>query len=404
MNPVLLSEKAHNLNNIAELVIKKGPLSRPDLVKLTGLSPATITNLTKELLKKRVIMESGKQDSDFGRKATLLKFNEKYGYFINVNLEASLPISIYLSDLLGGVIKSEEKYIDFEINVDNSEETFVNNIIDVIKAFIGSLDEVYRKGIIAVGISIPAVVSFDESVYSPLFKWDNIPMKESIERALNIPTFLENIARIKAIYEVNFIDQDIDKNVVYLSLGTGIGMVNFYDSKLIKGKHSIAGEIGHMSLNHFGEKCYCGNRGCFELYCGENNLIESAKRFLKDGKSPILKSIIDDDFKNLDIASLFQAHQLGDKKVRHLLEEAGRYLGFALADIINCFDPDKIIVSGDLTKEGSIVYDTAIKEVKKRIFDIIVRTISIEKAKLKTGDMVLAIANFTLGKILKDIV
>ncbi|HHW49289.1 MAG TPA: ROK family protein [Clostridiaceae bacterium] len=404
MNPTVLSEKANNLRNITELVIQKGSLSRPDLVRLTNLSPATVTNLTKELLNKNVIVEKGKQDSGLGRKAKLLEFNPRIGYFINVNIESSLPAQVYLTDLSGEVIEMQKKHINFEIDATNSEEIFVGNVIGVIKNFIDSLDNLYRKKIIAIGVSVPAVVNFDESIYSPLFKWYNIPLKASIENALKIPTYLENIARIKAIYEMNFIDKSIDKNVIYLALGTGIGMVNFYDSKLIRGKHSIAGEIGHMSLNYMGEKCYCGNKGCFELYCGERNVLKKAKELVESNQSPILSEIIHNNIEELDIKSLFLAQQMGDMKVHKLLEEVGRYLGFALANLVNCFDPDRIIVSGDLITEGNFVYDCAMEEMKRRVFDILSRNIDINKAKLKNSDIARAIANFILGKTLNDIV
>jgi len=404
MNPSVLSEKAHNLRNITELIIQKGSLSRPDLVKLTSLSPATVTNLTKELLNKNIIIEKGKLDSGLGRKAKLLEFNPRFGYFINVNLESSLPAQVYLSDLSGEVIETQKKYINFEIDAANDEEVFVQNVIDFIRSFIDSLDNLYKKKIIAIGISIPAVVNFDESIYSPLFKWYNIPLKAGVENALKIPTYLENIARIKAIYEMNFIDKSIDKNVIYLALGTGIGMVNFYDSKLIRGKHSIAGEIGHMSINYMGEKCYCGNKGCFELYCGERNVLNKAKELVENNQSPILREIINNNMDELDIKSLFLAQQMGDMKVHKLLEEVGRYLGYALANLVNCFDPDRIIVSGDLIMEGNLVYDCAMEEMKKRVFDILSRNIEIKKAKLKNSDIARAIANFILGKMLNDIV
>ncbi len=403
MNPSILNEKLNNLRTIAELIIRKGSLSRPDLARLTGLSPATVTNLTKELLKKRVIVEKGKLDSGLGRKAKLLEFNSRYGYFVNVNLDPSLPTSIYLSDLLGGVIEKEKKYITLKIIADNSEEALVSNIIDTIKKFIDSQDSVIRKKIIAIGISIPAVVNLDETIYSPLFKWYNIPLKASIENALSIPTFLENIARIKAIYEMNFIDRTVDKNVIYLALSPGIGMVNFYDSKLIKGKHSIAGEIGHMSLNILGEECYCGNKGCFELYCGESNIIKSAMALITENQSPILSDIVRNSPEDIDIKALFQAQQMGDMKVHKLLEEAGKYLGLALANVVNCFDPDRLIVSGDLIGESNLVYDCAVEEMRKRVFDILSRNIDIEKARLKSSDIVKAIANFILGKMLDDI-
>lgn len=404
MNPSILNDKLNNTNRIVELIIRHESITRPEIAKMTGLSPATITNLVKELIAKNVILERGKNESSLGRKAKLLEFNNRYGYVIGLNLDPLLPSKLYLADLMGGVLEEKKLTVKLIIDSDNTGEKLVDSLVSSIKSFIDSVNIQFRKRIIGIGVAVPAVVNFNESVYSPLFKWNNIPLKASIQNELGIPTFIENITRMKSIYELRYINGDEDKNVIYLSLSPGIGMVNFYNAKMIKGKHAVAGEIGHMSLDINGSRCYCGNTGCFELYCGEDNLLDKAKTLVNNNQSNILSNIIENDFENLDIKSLYKAQEQGDMNIHALLDEAGKYMGCALVNILNCYDPDKLILSGDLIDEGSFVYTRALEEMRKKVFDSCSRNITIEKSRLRAKEIIKGIASFVLSKTINDII
>ncbi|MDD3840987.1 MAG: ROK family transcriptional regulator [Clostridia bacterium] len=404
MNPAILNEKVNNTKRILELIIQNGSISRPSLATLTGLSPATITNLTLNLLNKKIIVERGKDESTLGRKANLLEFNNKYAYIVGVRPSPYFPTDLYISDLMGNVIDKQSIKINLKVDKQNTSTVLVNNLISSIKKFIDKAPNSIYKKIIAIGIAIPGIVNFNESIYSPLLNWMNLPLKGTIENALGIPTFLENIARVKSIYETRHIDKEKDKNIIYISLSPGIGMVNFFDSKMIKGKHSIAGEIGHMTLEPDGPKCYCGNRGCFELYCGEDNILKNAEELILKGKSPILASIIDNDLENLDLKSLYEAQEKGDIEIHTLLTTAGKYLGCALANIANSFDPDRLIISGGIIEKGDLVYNCAVEEMRKRLFDIYSRDIKVEKPVLKSQEIIKAIAAFTLSKIVDQMI
>lgn len=403
MNPSNLSDKLNNMNRIVELIIRYESITRTKLAKMTRLSPATITNLIKELMSKNIVLERGKNTSGLGRKAKLLEFNSRFGYVIGLNLDPQLPSELYLADLKGEILEQQKLTVNLSIDTENTGEKLLDYLAYTIRSFIDSINPQLKKKVIGIGVAVPAVVNFNETVYSPRFNWNNIPFKASIQNALGIPTFIENITRTKSINELQYIDMEKDRNVIYLALSPGIGMVNFYNGKMIRGKHSFAGEIGHMSLDINGAKCYCGNNGCFELYCGENNLLDKAKALIISNQSGFLKDIIENDFINLNVKSLYMANDHGDMKIHELLVEAGRYLGCALANIINCYDPDKLILSGDLIDDGGFVYNYAIEEIRKKVIDCYSRSIPIEKSRTKSRDIIKGISSFVLSKRMNDI-
>lgn len=403
MNPSIFNDKLNNMIRIAEIIIQNGSVARAELVKMTGLSPATITNLVRELISKNIVVEMGKNKSGLGRKARLLEFNSRFGYVIGLNLDYRVPSELYLADMNGEILDRKKLKVKLFVDTDNTEERLVNNLAEKISNFIDSVNPQFKKKIIGIGVIVPAVVNFNETVYSPLLNWNNTPFKASIQNALGIPTYVENITRVKSINELRHIDVEKDRNVVYIALSPGIGMVNFYNGKMIRGKHSFAGEIGHMSVDVNGPECYCGNNGCFELYCGEDNLLEKARALISSNQSNILKNVIKDDLENLNIKSLFIAQEQGDMKIHELLTETGKYLGCALASIINCYDPDKLILSGDLIEEGYFVYNYAMEEIRRRVVDSYSRNIPIEKSQTKSGDIIRGIATLILSRRLGEI-
>jgi len=404
MNPAALASKQKNIVGMLNHIINCEEVSRPALAAAFNVSMATVTNIINKLISYDLVYEGGTENPDFGRKAKLIRFNAKFCYVLTGAIIDEQKMHLFICDLLGHIIDFEEVNIDFVMTGSNSEEEIVSKIIHAVLRFKNKQNPEIESKLTAVALSIPGLVNRRNStIYAPFFNWKSLPIKKILQAAVNLPVYMENVTRIKAIYEMRYINEK-EKNVIYLALSPGIGMVNFFDGKIIMGNNGVSGEAGHMSLDINGEQCYCGNRGCFELYCGELYLIRKGKKILDERSCDILTDLIENKKKPLTLQTMIEAKEAGSLKLYKLFKETSKYLGCGLTSLINCFDPDRIIISGHLVEMDKDTLKSAIEEAKECIVNKFSRDPVISLARLNDNDIQKALCAFVLEKILPDFV
>lgn len=403
MNPAALASKQKNIVGMLNHIINYEEVSRPALAAAFNVSMATVTNVINSLIAYDLVYEEGTENPDFGRKAKLIRFNASIRYVLTGTIVDEDIMHLFLCDLLGHIIDFQEIHADFIMKGSNSEEKIVSEIVKSVVAFKERQKFEIASKLAAVALSIPGLVNRNFTIYAPDFNWKSLPIKKILQAAVNLPVYLENITRVKAIYEMRYIEEK-EKNVIYLALSPGIGMVNFFDGKIIKGSHGISGEVGHMSLDINGESCYCGNRGCFELYCGELKLIRKGKTILDERSCDILIDLVENKKMPMNLQTMIEAKEAGSLELYKLFREASRYLGCGLTTLINCFDPDRIIISGSLVEMDKEILKTAIEEAKECIVNKFARDPVISLARLHDNDIQKALCAFALEKILPDLI
>jgi predicted NBD/HSP70 family sugar kinase len=387
MNPAILISKRNNMRNILKYIIKKGETSRRVIAKAFRLSTATVTNIINELIGLDLVFDGRKDNAALGRKASLLRFNGRKYRFVAISIiNENSEIAFFICNLNGEIEAKDYCNIELFITQQNPDTKIISSIKSAICNFIAIQPDNIRISISCVAISIPGIVINNEMVYAPYFNWKNLPLASTLQAAIGLPVYMENVTRVKATYEMRYIDP-IDKNVIYLALSPGIGMVNFFEGNMIRGNAGLSGEIGHMSLNINGEQCYCGSRGCFELYCGENYVLKKAERLLEEHACPVLKKLVTQQGLRINMKTLFLARKMGSIQVHHLLTTTAEYLGCALTNIINCYDPDLILISGNIVEHDPYVYDTAIEELRGRVLSRYSRNLHINHAHLGTNNI-----------------
>ncbi|KPK42414.1 MAG: hypothetical protein AMJ78_02675 [Omnitrophica WOR_2 bacterium SM23_29] len=255
----------------------------------------------------------------------------------------------------------------------------------VIVRFLKAIDSVIKNSkytIKGIGIGCPGPLDSKKGiVLSPpnLPDWKNVPLREIVKRRFNLPVYLENDANCAGLGE-NW--QGAGKgasSMVLLTLGTGIGSALILNKKLWKGKDGFASEFGHVSINPKGPKCKCGNRGCLELYASATAVARRMKQTLKKGiKSKVFKSTKE----KITAAKIYQAAKMGDVISKRILDEAGFYLGVAIANIVNALNPEIVVLSGGMTKAGRLLFDKIKETVKARAFKEAIRGVKIVSGKL----------------------
>jgi len=204
------------------------------------------------------------------------------------------------------------------------------------------------KQVQAVGIGAPGTIDAGAGrvIFAPNLQWEDVPLKKILEKELGLPIFVENDANaaILGIYETELSAKP--RHVIGIFLGTGIGGGIILDGKLYSGFNGTAGEIGHMVIEVGGPKCNCGNQGCFEALASRTAIFRKLSEAVASGKKTLLTESLGPDLKDLRSGDLRKAIRKGDKLVETIIEEAAEYTGIAVANLINLFNPQVVVLGG----------------------------------------------------------
>ena len=343
VNPQLVKIKNRNL--ILRLIYERGSISRQEISRLIGLTPATVTNITGELLEKGFITELSnfREKSSAGRKAVPLAINPTAGYVIGVDIRPKI-VRMSISDLLGRLSNIES--FPYNSNRDELIETLVEKLQVLTE----------DRDILGIGIGVPGLVdsSSGEVKISPNLGWKNLNLSGPIEKSLRIPVTVENNVRVMALGERWFGKGKKSDNfiLVYVSLGVGSGIV--ISGKIYKGINNSAGEIGHTVVSEDGELCNCGKKGCLETFA-------SARAIVKNFKGTSL----DEDS---DIDEIKSAIEKGDKRAIEIVNRAGHYLGVGISNLVNILDPEMIILAGRVIRLGKTLLFPMRESLESRLF------------------------------------
>ncbi len=323
-----------NRSILLNAIKTKGAISRADLAHLTGLSPATVTAITGELINSDLIFEKEVAGSSGGRPPILLALNARGGFVVGIKLMENHVVGA-LTDLNAAVL------VKSTVDMANKQpDAVVDVLVNLVNQLIAK-SGIRKKQLLGVGIGLAGVVDSSQGILrqSPFFGWKNIPLKDLVQTRLHVPVYLENDVNTLTLGE-RWLGSGIpEDNFIVVTIGRGIGMGMVIDGQIYRGKSGGAGEFGHIVVDPSGPLCNCGKRGCLETFVSDRALLTAAKE----------KGLQSDDLETL--ASLAQE---GNAEAVEILENAGRLFGRELANLVNVMDPRLILISG----EGVAVGDT----------------------------------------------
>ena len=274
----------------------------------------------------------------------------------------------------------------------------------VVERLFGAIQYVFKSDnlafsqIQAVSLACAGGIDTDKGVVitpSPsLPEWSGLPLADILKNKSDAEVYLLNDASAAALGEQRYGAGKGVKDLVLLTLGTGIGGGIIIDGKLYLGADGGAGELGHMTVEAGGLPCGCGNTGCLEMYTsGRAVAAEAAARLRKGEKSGLIENV-----ENLTAEMVGNAAQKGDKLACDVIARAAFYLGVGMVNIANIFNPDMIIIGGGLAGLGEMLIAPGRKMVAERAFSINSRNVKIVKAKLGTEAGVYGAATFAYDK------
>ncbi len=246
----------------------------------------------------------------------------------------------------------------------------------------------FRKlKISGVGIGAPGPIDVEKGLvyFFPNIKgWENTPLKQILKKRLKLPVFVDNDANVMALGEYLFGAGKGSRNMIGLTLGTGLGGGIIIDGKLFHGPRYSAAEIGHMIVDPNGPLCGCGNHGCIETFVGNGYFVKDVQEHLSAGGDTILRDWVTKQHKVLTPKLVQDAAEMGDKLSIGQWHKTGTYLGTALAGLVNLLSPERIIIGGGLSLSGDLLFKPVIAAIQKKAFPIAAQFVKVLPAKLGT--------------------
>lgn len=369
--------KQLNLSIVLQIIRKNKSISRADIASISGLTPASVTNITRDLMKINFIKEAGFGESKGGRPPVMLELNPDAGYIIGINLGPGVIEGIITN--LNAKILNEKSLIIKDIKKGNVIEKLYKVIEDMIES-----SEIKKNKIIGIGMAVHGVVNSKTGIseFAPYYHWKKVPIKKLVEDKFGYPVAIDNDVRAMALGESWFgISKNIS-NFVTINISNGIGSGIMIGNKLYNGVDFSAGEIGHLVVDADGPKCSCGNYGCLESVASNISIVKKAKKLLKQGAKTSLIDFSNGDLEAINIKVICEAANKGDKISISILDEVGRYIGIAISNIVNILNPKQVVIVGDLMEAQDIVIRSIKSTVKNLALELPARNIKILPSRL----------------------
>jgi glucokinase-like ROK family protein len=331
-----------NLSIILNCLRETSPLSRAQLAEITGLNKTTVSSLVRELIARKFVREIGFDSSGGGRPAVLLELNPDAGRIIGLEIGVDFILTI-LTDFKAQVLWRHRE----ETDQAQGQEAILAKALDIVRQAL-IVGQSTHSPHLGVGVGIPGLVDVSSGtlLFAPNLKWHDIPLREVFSREFDLPVFVDNEANVAALGERYFGAAQGSKDFVYLSAGVGLGGGIVLDGQLYRGIGGYAGEIGHMTIMSDGERCNCGNRGCWETLVSQTAVVNRVRKAVEAGNASRVSQLVKGRLERISIPIIVEAAEEGDEVARQALEETGVYLGIGIANLINAFNPELIIFGG----------------------------------------------------------
>ena len=348
-----------NALSILNYLRTNGVSTRREIQAATGLSWAAVSTITADLIAQDILIEKAPKERVSGRTPTLLDFNPRKNLSIGAEINVE-GLTVVLLDLRGKVISAQEELLD-----QAEKHSTLNQMTRMIEEMLRK-NHLQKKQLLGIGVSVQGSVDKEGSVslYNHYIEdWRDVPLKDLFEDYFGVPVRVMHDPVCIALAEERERQYLTQNDFVLIRLGYGIGMSYLHDGKPLPGHEGTAGELGHMVVNSDGEACTCGNQGCLEAYCSIRGIARRIYEATIPEASRADKPFYDNDIvylKNMLIRAAGMADR-GNKIMQKIFDDAGRYMGIGIANLINLLNPRYVVLTGGVLD----ISDRMVKQTKE---------------------------------------
>ena len=342
-----------NRRILLSILSDRQPISRAEIAKISGLNKATISTITGELIRDSCIIEdgSGRTTPIGGKPPTPLRLNaNRFGLF-GLDIRSDETI-LALCDFNNRIVAR----VSFETGSD--APAFLSKVGKEIRKLRTKHDSFIEYP--GIGVSLPGLVDNHSGKFllSVVLPWRDVPVVHLLEKATNLPVIVDNSARCSALAEIwhGKAQYAHVRNLLYVSVSTGLACGVVIDGGLYRGVNNTAGQFGHFPIDVNGPDCRCGQRGCWDLYASDKATL---KRFvdLRGGGGRRVSTM----------RKLVELVEAGDTEATEAVRETARYLGIGITGLINGLDPQVVVIGGEITKLWGLVEPIIVEQTKRNL-------------------------------------
>ncbi len=361
-------------NRILGIVRQHGQVSRFDLKKQSRYSMTTTLDTVEALLHEGLITESGVGESTGGRKPTWISINPQGGYFLGVEFNAEHIYSVIL-DFSGNVTYRALELM--HTSPSDAQEVIVA-IKAAISAMLGRLNGQAR--IFGIGLGIPGFLDIERGIslgYMHITHWENVALKEEIERAFGLRVYVENNVNAMVLAHKWLDYAGLCDDMLLLAVRSGIRMGSIAHNRLLRGRNNAAGEIDHLRLPSSQRPCTCGRRGCLVAEVSNGAILAKMREGIAEGRFPALAGKAAD----LTLSDFMAGLHAADPDCMELLRQTARFIGEALCYAVMANNPARILLSTDWMDCNSEWVSWVIEVVRARCPVYSLRNLVIDKSQ-----------------------
>ena len=351
---VASSETARHINRrIALNIIRRHqPMSRAELARRSGLQRSTVSAIIEQLIGEGWVTEGASGTSARGRRPRFLHLNVERAGIVAVDVRPGLTRV--------GLAGLDARFVmQTEWPTPATPEEFARALANTVTAFRSAHPDMIYEG---VGVSLPGRV--DEAgmlVFAPNLGWRAVNVRGLLESMIDLPVVLENAASACALAELWFgRHPDNVKHLVAVTVSEGVGVGLLLNGQLFHGTDSLAGELGHVTIDDDGPRCPCGKRGCWEQYASNAAAVARYNAGVSEGTRPVEA-----------FSDLLRLAESGDRRAGETLDEMARYLGIGLAPIVTALAPQVVVIIGEITAAWNRVGPVIEETVRSRSMSLV---------------------------------
>ncbi len=350
-------QKALHRSNILELIRTSELISRTDLARATGLSQASITGISADLISEGLIEEKQSGAYEGGRRPTLLAIRPDGVHVIGVNI-AIHEIRVVIVNFQAEVKASHTTIL---ANDYYSPEEIVSITAQAIQACMWEAN-FSKDQISGAGVGIPGPVDSRTGVirFLPNYGWKNVPFQKMLQEKINHPVFVDNSSNNLATGEYWYGSGRGVDNFLVITLENGVGAGMMLNGQLIRGHLGIASEFGHICAELNGPLCRCGRNGCIEAFVGNNSILRDARELVRQGKWS--QVVVKPD--EINFIEVIDELAQGNVELEKIYRKAGEILGVGIYNMVTMLDPERVIITGKGVAAGNKLFSPMFAQIE----------------------------------------
>ena len=378
---------------------KSGPVSRTEIYEKTNISKPTVTRVIEELIKEGIIKETGVGESLVGRRPVNIELNPDACYCIGVNISRN-SINASVVNIGMNVVLSKSA----SIKGINSVSVFEDTVLQIVRNLIKE-SGIDREKILGIGIGVPGIVDYREGVildFALVHNLTDVHLGEYLQGKLGLRVFIDNNANTRALGEYWYGYGAGFNSIIFVICSEGVGSGIITDGMLLRSNNNVISGLGHMTVNVDGRKCSCGKYGCIEAYCSTEAVERITGEALKRGRESMLMEKVDKGIEAIDYRTICKSAGEGDPLCIERLDETAFILSTGLSNLIGIFNPEIIILSGNLFDASDYFYKSVVEMTRQKLFKPLFKNIAFRKRNVKDSLYEIGAATMVLKDFFKD--